>query len=319
MNSIPVLYVGFILLQVSVYPGIMTTRLNAMMEVIEMDDKNRLDALSSFLKTKRSQIKPESIGIPAGTRRRTPGLRREEVAHLAGVSTTWYTWLEQGRDIKVSTSVLDCISTALQLNHDERAYLYDLALEVKSPIIDRKKDQPKLSPSLERILAELMYCPTIITDRHCHIVGWNNAAAHVFLDFEQLPDDQRNLIRLIFTRKELKTLAVNWEHFVKGFLSIFRAYYGHYVGDEWYNLFIKEMSDSHPEFQSLWQESQVSRAPEMMIEFRHAKAGKMLFNLTSLQVQGDMDLRCSIYTPADGTATEDKLKRLMKKISIEGS
>lgn len=284
-----------------------------MMEGLEMNDKTRLEALSTFLKTKRSQIKPESIGIPAGTRRRTPGLRREEVAHLAGVSTTWYTWLEQGRDIKVSTSVLDCISTALQLNNDEREYLYDLALEVKSSIIHRKKDQPKLSPSLERILAELTYCPTIITDRHCHIVGWNNAAAHVFLDFEQLPDDQRNLIHLLFTRKELKSLAVNWEHFVKGFLSIFRAYYGHYLGDEWYNLFIKEMSDSHPEFQSLWQESQVSKAPEMMIEFRHAKAGKMLFNLTSLQVQGDMDLRCSIYTPVEGTATEDKLKTIYEK------
>ncbi|MED3929235.1 helix-turn-helix transcriptional regulator, partial [Priestia megaterium] len=81
-----------------------------------MNDKTRLEALSTFLKAKRAQIKPESIGLPAGTRRRTPGLRREEVAQLAGVSTTWYTWLEQGRDIKVSSIVLDCISTALQLN-----------------------------------------------------------------------------------------------------------------------------------------------------------------------------------------------------------
>ncbi|MBU8690637.1 helix-turn-helix transcriptional regulator [Priestia megaterium] len=282
-----------------------------------MNDKTRLEALSTFLKAKRAQIKPEAIGLPAGTRRRTPGLRREEVAQLAGVSTTWYTWLEQGRDIKVSSIVLDCISTALQLNSDERDYLYDLALETKSEIVHPKKDQSELSPSLKRILAELTYCPTIVTDRHCHIVGWNSAASHVFLDFEQIPNDQRNLIQLVFARKELKALAVNWEHFAKGFLAIFRTYYGHYLGDEWYNQFIKEMSQLHPEFQDLWKESQVSKAPEMIIEFRHAKAGKMLFNLTSLQVQGDMDLRCSIYTPVEETDTENKLNRLMKRVSIE--
>ncbi|MGN4425916.1 helix-turn-helix transcriptional regulator [Bacillus cereus group sp. MYBK30-1] len=282
-----------------------------------MNNKTRREALSAFLKAKRAQISPESIGLPAGTRRRTPGLRREEVAQLAGVSTTWYTWLEQGRDIKVSTIVLDCISKALQLNNDETDYLYDLALETNSEITSPKKDQSKLSPSLIRILDELTYCPTIITDRYCHIVGWNSAAAHVFLDFEQIPNDQRNLIRLVFTRKELKALAVNWEHFAKGFLAIFRTYYGRYLDDEWYSQFIKEMSHSYSEFQDLWQESQVSKAPDMIIEFRHAKVGKMLFNLTSLQVQGDMDLRCSIYTPVGETDTENKLKRLMKRVSVE--
>lgn len=282
-----------------------------------MNNKTRLEALSAFLKAKRAQISPESIGLSAGNRRRTPGLRREEVAQLAGVSTTWYTWLEQGRDIKVSTIVLDCISKALQLNNDETDYLYDLAFEINSEITSPKKDQSKLSPSLIRILDELTYCPTIITDRHCHIVGWNPAAAYVFLDFEQIPNDQRNLIRLVFTRKELKALAVNWEHFVKGFLAIFRTYYGRYLDDEWYSQFIEEMSRSHPEFQDLWQESQVSKAPDMIIEFRHAKAGKMLFNLTSFQIQGDMDLRCSIYTPVGETDTDNKLKRLMKRVSVE--
>ncbi|PET55421.1 helix-turn-helix transcriptional regulator, partial [Bacillus cereus] len=207
-----------------------------------MNNKTRLEALSAFLKAKRAQISPQSIGLSAGNRRRTPGLRREEVAQLAGVSTTWYTWLEQGRDIKVSTIVLDCISKALQLNNDEIDYLYNLAFETNLEITSPKKDQSKLSPSLIRILDELTYCPTIITDQHCHIVGWNPAAAHVFLDFEQIPNDQRNLIRLVFTRKELKALAVNWEHFVKGFLAIFRTYYGRYLDDEWYSQFIEEMS-----------------------------------------------------------------------------
>ncbi|MEC1177205.1 helix-turn-helix transcriptional regulator [Metasolibacillus meyeri] len=283
-----------------------------------MDDKTRLEALSTFLKNKRAQIKPEFVGLPVGTRRRTPGLRREEVAQLAGVSTTWYTWLEQGRDIKVSSDVLYCISTALNLNNDERDYFYNLALEAKSEITSPKEGQFELSHSLKKILTELKYCPTIITDRYCHIVGWNAAAAHVFLDFEKIPNEQRNLIRLVFTRKEFKALAVNWEHFAKGFLAIFRTYYGHYLGDKWYSQFIEEMSQFHSEFQELWQASQVSKAPEMVIEFRHAKVGKMLFNLTSFQVQGDMDLRCSVYTPIEETDTENKLKRLLKSVSVEG-
>jgi transcriptional regulator with XRE-family HTH domain len=280
-----------------------------------LSNQTKLEALSAFLKSKRSKIQPQSVGLPVGTRRRTPGLRREEVAQLAGVSTTWYTWLEQGRDIKVSSIVLDCIASALQLNSDERNYLYNLASEINpNPATPQQKEvQTKISPSLKRILTELKYCPTIITDRHCQIVGWNRAAAHVFLDFEQVPNEQRNLIRLVFTRKELRSLAVNWEHFVKGFLAIFRVYYGQYVGEGWYNEFIEEMSQLHPEFQSLWEESQVSTAPEVLIEFRHAKAGKMLFNLTSLQVQGSTDIRCSVYTPVEDSSTEAKLKRLMER------
>ncbi|MBP1934353.1 helix-turn-helix transcriptional regulator [Ammoniphilus resinae] len=278
-----------------------------------MNKETRYEALSAFLKAKRASMNPQSVGLPSGTRRRTPGLRREEVAQLAGVSTTWYTWLEQGRDIKVSASVLEAIATALQLNQDERKYLFDLSLDVHPTVSQQEVEPVKISPSLEKILTELKYCPTLITDRHFQIVGWNRAAAHVFLDFEQISWDQRNLIRLVFIRKELRSLAVNWEHFVKGFLAIFRSYYGQYVGDAWYNQFLGEMSTLHPEFQTLWQESQVNIAPEVQIEFRHAKAGKMLYNLTSLQVQGNMDLRCSVYTPVEESSTEMKLKRLMKK------
>lgn len=277
-----------------------------------MNDNNRLQALSEFLKTHRSKIHPHMVGMPAGTRRRTPGLRREEVAQLAGVSTTWYTWLEQGRDINVSPSVLDAISKALQLNADERKYLYALAVEEGVRPAISAEEETMISPSLQKILQELQYCPTIISDRRCHIVGWNKAAAHVFLDFDQIPPEKRNLIQLLFSRKELKSLAVNWEHFVKGFIAIFRSYYGQYVADQWYATFIEEMEKTYPEFHKLWNEGEVSSAPQVLIEFRHARTGKMVFNLTSLQVQGNVDLRCSVYTPVDGSGTESKLKRLIE-------
>lgn len=278
-----------------------------------MNQDVRLQALSVFLKTQRAKIAPSAVSLPEGTRRRTPGLRREEVAQLAGVSTTWYTWLEQGRDIQVSHSVLDNIASALKLTPDERKYLFSLAMEHYSELHIREEEPYQLHPSLQKILQELQNCPTIISDRRCYIVGWNEAASHVFIDFEQIPAEQRNMISLLFERKEFRRLAVNWEDFVLGYLAIFRAYYGQYVDDEWYNLFLSEMMDRYPEFQSLWKQSSVSSAPDVLIEFRHSRAGKMLFNLTSLQVQGNTDLRCSIYTPAQDTATERKLMRLMER------
>lgn len=277
-----------------------------------MNHDVRLQALSAFLKNQRSKISPESVGLPAGTRRRTPGLRREEVSQLAGVSTTWYTWLEQGRDIQVSHSVLDNIASALKLTADERKYLFSLALEYHSELYILDEKPLQIHPSLQKILQELRNCPTIISDRRCHIVGWNDAARHVFMEFEQIPAEQRNMISLLFERKEFRRLAVNWEDFVSGFLAIFRAYYGQYVDDEWYNLFLDDMMDRYPDFHTLWKQSSVSSAPDVLIEFRHSRAGKMLFDLTSLQVQGNADLRCSIYTPATDTATERKLIRLME-------
>ncbi|MCM3629367.1 helix-turn-helix transcriptional regulator [Paenibacillus glycanilyticus] len=282
-----------------------------------MNHKTRLAALSSFLKAQRAKLTPEEVGFPPGTRRRTPGLRREEVAALAGVSTTWYTWLEQGRDIQASPNVLDAIASALRLTHDERKYLHGLAMEPgagASGTAELPSYSPDaVSPPLRKILQELRQCPSIISDRRCQIVGWNEAAAHVFVDFALIPESERNMIKLLFTRQELRRLAVNWKQFASGFLSIFRAYYGQYVEDNWYDQFLNEMKELHPDFQELWEQSEVRTAPEVVLEFRHAKAGKMLFHLTSLQLQGGLDLRCSIYTPAPDSDTEEKLSKLMTK------
>ncbi|MDO7906372.1 helix-turn-helix transcriptional regulator [Paenibacillus sp. JX-17] len=281
-----------------------------------MNEQERRKVLSQFLKNQRARITPQEAGLPAGTRRRTPGLRREEVAQLAGVSTTWYTWLEQGRDIRVSQSVLDQIARALRLTVDEHKYLNSLAFDVSTVVRTPLEEPLQISPSLQKILLELNNCPTIISDRRCQIVGWNEAARRVFLDFETIPQQERNMISLLFMRKEFRRLAVNWEDFVGGFLAIFRAYYGQYVEDEWYNLFLEEMKARDSDFNRLWEQAKVSSAPEVVIEFRHAKAGKMLFELTSLQVHGGSDLRCSIYTPVPDSMTEHKLMQLMARNGV---
>lgn len=276
-----------------------------------MNSQVRLQALSAFLKSQRAKLSPELAGLPAGTRRRTPGLRREEVAQLAGVSTTWYTWLEQGRDIRVSTSVLDCVAQALQLSADQRKYLYSLAFESDAEAYPTEQETVQLSPSLQKILAELTHCPVIVSDRKCNIVGWNRAAAFVFLDFDRIPPAERNMIRLLFARREFQRLALNWEQFANEFLSMFRTYYGQYVNDGWYDAFLGEMIAEYPDFKRMWEDNQVKSAPEVHLEFRHAKAGKMVYELTSLKVYGKDDLRCSIYTPAPDTTTEAKLIQWM--------
>lgn len=277
-----------------------------------MSDSLRHQSLSEFLKTHRAKLQPDSVGLSAGSRRRTPGLRREEVAQLAGVSTTWYTWLEQGRDISVSTQVLDSIASALRLNDDERKYLFVLATGQQEHAII-SSEPPKMSPATALILDKLDYFPTIVSDRKCNVVGWNKAAATVFIDFSAVPPEERNIIWLLFTRKEFKALASNWNDFIRGFVAIFRSYYGQFIGDPWYNEFIELIQRRNPEFSTFWNHNEVNSAPEFSIEFRHAKAGKMLFDLTTLQIQGNSDLRCSVYTPSVPSDTEEKIKNLMQK------
>ncbi|REK74315.1 helix-turn-helix transcriptional regulator [Paenibacillus paeoniae] len=284
-----------------------------------MNSEARLHALSEFLKTKRAMLRPESFGMIAGSRRRTPGLRREEVAQLADVSLTWYTWLEQGRDIRVSPSVLNSVAKALQLNEDERKYMLTLALESDNEQPEPDIASPAVPSSLKYIIDELRHCPVIVSDRRCGIVGWNDAAAYVFLDFAEVPINERNMVKLLFARKELRRLAANWEQFAGGFLAMFRSYYGQYVKDEWYEQFISEMKAGYPDFTRLWEHSGVSYAPEVSLEFRHAQAGKMLFHLTSMQAQGSSELRCSIYTPAPGSATESKLRQRLARKESYGS
>ncbi|WP_028777266.1 helix-turn-helix transcriptional regulator [Shimazuella kribbensis] len=277
-----------------------------------MNGDIRLKALSDFLVTHRAKLQPHEVGLPSIGRRRTPGLRREEVAQLAGISTTWYTWLEQGRDITVTTPVLTGIASALQLNEEEKKYLFMLALD-QNTLLDQELSST-VSPGIKLILQELNYFPTIVSDRRCNITHWNPAALAVFLDFEKIPLEERNMIWLLFTRRELKALAVNWGEFSRGFLSLFRSYYGKYMGDSWYNTFIKKMEAKNAEFTSYWHHNDVSSSPEVFIEFRHAKAGKMLFDLSSLDVKGETDLRCSIFTPSDDE-TNIKMRKMMKRIN----
>lgn len=263
-----------------------------------MINEERLQALSSFLKEKRSSLSPEQLGLNPGGRRRVTGLRREEVAALAGLSISWYTRFEQGKDIALSLEAIYAIARVLQLNQDEKNYLLSLAYryqlaEEDAPFI---REQP--NEAVNKIISAMPNFPILVTDRHLQIVDWNNLATKVFLDFNELQAKDRNLIKILFMREEIRRLAINWEEFVNEFMALFRAYYGRFSGDTWYSEFINEMTEKSSVFPAFWNAMQVASDPEIILLFRHSKVGKLNFKLTSLQTTSLLnEYRINIFIP----------------------
>ncbi|OXM82746.1 helix-turn-helix transcriptional regulator [Paenibacillus rigui] len=278
------------------------------------NDEHRLHTLGQFLKNTRTRLAPSAAGITVTGRRRTPGLRREEVAQIAGVSTTWYTWLEQGRSIQVSSQVLEKVATALQLNPEQRSYLFLLANPQTAEIFAERP--PKIHPTLQRILDYLNPCPAFIADRRCNIVGWNQAAGAMLGPIGPLSTEERNIVWLSFMKRELRELVVNWEDFAQDFVAILRNYYSQYKGDPWYSEFVEHCGRIHPQFHSLWEHSDIPSAPKTIREFRHPQEGKMRFEITSFQVYAHADLRCCVYTPLPDSETENKMRKLLGTAAV---
>lgn len=273
-----------------------------------MSKDTRLQEISRFLKTKRSEIKPDMIGLKSSGRRKIPGLRREEVAALANISTNWYTWLEQGRDINISPSVIESISKALMLNLAEKKYFYSLLNnEVVFHTPNYFNENVRITPSLQTILDQLDSFPIIVSDRRRFVVGWNQLSEKIFMDFGNLPNEERNLLDYIMS-ENFKKILDNWNETVKIYLSIFKTYYGEFIYDTWYENYIGFLENKYPEFQKLWHESEVAGPSETPLKIKHKNLGNLHFNLNSIQVLGQDNLRVSIYTPIEGTETESKLK-----------
>lgn len=193
-------------------------------EGLMMDVAHR-EELAGFLRSRRERLAPLDAGVRAGPRRRTPGLRREEVAQLSGVSLTWYTWLEQARDITVSRQVLDAVARALQLPATERRYLFALAGE---PLPADPAPAP-VSPTLQRLVDSLDPNPAYLVNPCYDILAWNRAEAGLIGDPARLPDAERNTIWLLFTDPAMRTLLVDWRGEAQRLLAQYRAAAGHHV------------------------------------------------------------------------------------------
>src|SRR5260370_30160517 len=196
-----------------------------------MNEKERRTELAQFLRTRRERIVPQQVGLTPGTRCRTPGLRREELALLAGVGATWYTWLEQGRAITVSGQVLESLARVLQLDADERTHLFILARE-QLPADPLPLTQT-VDSALQLILDTMGIYPAWVLSPRWDIIAWNQAACRVLGDVSVMTSRERHILWLLFTDARYRAMAVDWEREAQRFLALFRATTQRYVGEAW--------------------------------------------------------------------------------------
>jgi transcriptional regulator with XRE-family HTH domain len=250
--------------------------------------------LSAFLKSCRGRLVPREVGLPEGDRRRTPGLRREDVAVLAGVSVTWYTWLEQGRHIKVSTSVLERISTALQLSPDEREYLFALAQHRPAPALEWRDD---VSPAVRGMVASIGV-PAILMTARWDVVGWNDLYAKVLRDPEKFPAERRNLLRMLLVEDQVyRPDSEVFEAMARRVVAKFRVDYSQFMGHPDFDALIRELDASSEAFRRLWNSPEVVGRSEAIV--RHPQLGGITLEHTSYVPEGSPSLRLVIYTPYD--------------------
>lgn len=269
----------------------------------------RQAALADFLRTRRARLTPPSVGLPNGNRRRIPGLRREEVAQLAGVSVAYYTWLEQSRDVHVSRDVLASIAEALRLSPDEQKHLFLLAgLPLPS---DSATYPEQVSPAHQRLLDSLVSNPAYILGRRSDILAWNRAAVAVFGDYGKVPFRERNTLWRLFVGNACR-LYVNWEQIAYQALAQFRADSGRYVGDPWFEELIDDLRHASPLFHDWWPRHEVLGRLSGQKELAHPVAGRLILEHSSFQVADNPDQKLIVYTPlldADMTA---KFHRLLE-------
>ncbi|MCA0046761.1 helix-turn-helix transcriptional regulator [Mesorhizobium sp. B283B1A] len=272
-------------------------------------EDSRRRELGAFLRSRRERLTPSATGIATGLRRRTPGLRREEVAMIAGVGTTWYTWLEQGRDVRPSVEVLTALSEALRLDAIEKRHLFILAGRQQP---ERRVAAPeKVDGALLHMLQSLVLQPAYVVGRRWDVLAWNPAAVAVFGDYGLLEGDARNIVHMVFTNPHHRRLLVDWEELARVVLASFRAESAKYVGDPDFDRLIALMMRSSPEFRDWWPRRDVARRLAGLKHVRHPTAGAMAFEHMSLSIDDGSDMRLVVYTPLAEQNSIAKLQTLL--------
>jgi transcriptional regulator with XRE-family HTH domain len=264
------------------------------------DRENRLGA---YLRDRRAKLDPAAFGF-RGTRRRTPGLRREEVAQRAHISPTWYTWLEQGRGGAPSAQVLDRIAHALMLTEVEREHLFLLGLG-RPPEV-RYRASEGVTPRLQRVLDALAPCPAIIRTALWDVVAWNRAAPVMLTDYAALPPEQRNILRFVFLDPRARAAQYDWNsvaRFVVGAFRVDAARAGAAVEVE---PLVAELCRRSPEFEAMWHDNEVSHFGETVKHMRHPLLGDLAFEYSAFAVDGRPDLSMVVYNPVN----RDDLQRI---------
>jgi transcriptional regulator with XRE-family HTH domain len=270
-----------------------------------MDMQQRRKELSAFLKQRRDRIPPEAVGLPKGTRRRTPGLRREEVAQLAGVGATWYTWLEQGRDIRVSAQVLDSIARVLQLSHVERTYLFELVRDEPPP--HQGESTTQVSSTLQFVLDNQRFCPAYVLGWRWDILDWNKLACRILIDLENLTAPERNIIWLMYMNDEFRVRQSNWQVACQETLAHFRASCASYIGSPEFTDLIEQLKGKSPEFREHWHHLDVSEKRNSFKEFNHPILGQLKFEMLMLHLNELPSTKLVLFAPTPDSSTKQKI------------
>lgn len=270
---------------------------------------DRYEELARFLRSRRERITPRQAGLPESGRRRTPGLRRSEVALLADVGLDWYTYLEQGRHINVSAEVLDRIAEVLRLDESERRHLYHLARK-QFPLIDTKQPS-KVTPELQRFLDSQNLSPSNVMDARMNIIAWNEAYCALNGDLAAMSDRERNFVWMTFTSPRFRYIKGDqWELHARRIAAHFHAGYARHGDDPWWSEQFEALSQASGEFREFWDAHEVLDAIDAPKTLHCPNLGILNFDLVSFQYSNDPNLTISIHVPQrDGT--EEKMQRLL--------
>ncbi|MGK5532661.1 helix-turn-helix transcriptional regulator [Streptomyces sp. URMC 129] len=267
----------------------------------------RRGELAAFLRSRRERITPERVGLSRGRRRRTPGLRREEVAHLSNVGVTWYTWLEQARDIQVSAGVLDAIARTLLLDANERAHLFTLA-GVTDPTPGA--ESTGVSAALREVLRQLEPIPACVQNSRYDILAYNRVYAHLLCDLDSVPPENRNCMLLAFTDPAWGAALVDREETIRLMTANYRAFMAEHIAEPAWKHLLKRLQRESAEFRELWERHEVVRShPTKPKRFRNPRVGLLYLDGARLWLGPQHGARLVAYTPADEESRE-RLERL---------
>ncbi|HEL3181711.1 TPA: helix-turn-helix domain-containing protein [Stenotrophomonas maltophilia] len=257
-----------------------------------MRSESERKELGGFLKACRARVDPTTLGLPAG-RRRTPGLKREEVALAIGVSVSWYTWIEQGREVRASPEVLERLAQVLRMSDDERAYAFALSgygVPLESP-------DESVTDGLRQLVAAMQPIPAYVRNTRFDILAWNPAIAELFVDYSQLAPHERNTLRLMFLYPPYRTLILNWEEMTRGLLAGFRAAMAQAPDKAPFLALVEDIAAHSEEFRQWWPGHDVRRFDEGAKKLNHPTRGLLDLQYVALVPESRHDLSLVTYLP----------------------
>jgi transcriptional regulator with XRE-family HTH domain len=262
---------------------------------------NDRDDLGAFLRARRAALTPADVGLPSGRGRRTPGLRREEIAMLAGVSVTWYTWLEQGRRINASVDVLEALARALRLDDAGRRHLLALGAPARSELPPAAEHAPD---ALVRLIEAMEPAPAYVLGPRWDFLAWNRAQARLYPAIERLPAGDRNLLWVIFAEPSARDLLAEWPQQARRIMAEFRAGTAELRNDPGVVALVDRLQHDSPEFAQWWAQVDVAGFRTRVRHYHHPRAGDLVFEYQQLTPSEWPSLRvvCQLPVPGDDSA-----------------